>query len=194
MKEEKKYLFFVTDKDLKIEYPELARIKEFKSLNSKELKFVWYHSNRTSPFYKVVQSERDKILLCIKEAFKVDVRGELESYLNKYISGNFPSTVKVAMERMERFRPSERLRAKISTEKVFSNMEESLIISSELEEAMKTDIELRKKYVELSIKVAQEMPGIVEQMEQGFGISSIESYRKQDKGPTLMDTLHTEDK
>lgn len=39
--------------DLRIEYPELAQIDEFKNLKAKEVRLCWLLGNRTSPLYKL---------------------------------------------------------------------------------------------------------------------------------------------
>jgi len=42
-----------TDKDLRVEYPELDSIPEFKGMNKKEVKLCWMIGNRTSPIYNM---------------------------------------------------------------------------------------------------------------------------------------------
>lgn len=186
-------LFRVTEKEMRVEYPELAKIEEFRGLKTKELKFVWYYANRTSPLYLPTKGERGRILACIKYGFNVDVTREITDELSKYLSGNFPEKIKNAIERMERFNPSARLRAKMAVEKIFDNLEASLILDEETKEEMSKDLEMKKKYIELSVKVAENISSVVEQMEQGFGVKGYGGYEKGDKGPSLMDTLHMED-
>ena len=46
------------DGDLRIEYPELAEIDEFKDLKVKEVRLCWFLGNRTSPVYKLDKAKR----------------------------------------------------------------------------------------------------------------------------------------
>ena len=46
------------DGDLRIEYPELAEIEEFKALKVKEVRLCWFLGNRTSPIYKLDKAKR----------------------------------------------------------------------------------------------------------------------------------------
>ena len=193
MSEVKIYMFRPTEKDLRIEYPELARINEFGELKTKELKFVWYYANRTSPFYTATRGDRTKILSCIRNSFGNSFKDEDSVEYNKYLKGNFPPKIREAIERMERFNPGARVRAKMSIEMVFDNLEKSMFVDEEMEDKMREDIDLRKKYIELSIKVSESMPTIVAQMEEGFGIRTSKSFESGDRAPTMMDMLHMED-
>lgn len=42
-----------TENDLRLEYPELAEIDEFKGLKAKEVRLSWLLGNRTSPIYRL---------------------------------------------------------------------------------------------------------------------------------------------
>jgi len=193
MAEDKMYMFRPTSRDLRIEYPELANINEFSELKTKELKFVWFYANRTSPYYTAKGGDRNKILGCIRNSFGNSYKEDDPAEYSKYLRGNFPPKIREAIERMERFNPTARARAKIAIETVFSNLEQSMFMDEEMEAKMKEDIELRKKYVELSIKIADNMQNVVAQMEEGFGIRASGSFDRGDKGPTIMDMLHMED-
>lgn len=193
MSEVKMYMFRPTDRDLRIEYPELSKVREFSELNTKELKFVWYYANRTSPYYTATKGDRTKILGCIKNSFGNSLKEKNTGEYNKYVSGNFPQKIRIAIDKMERFNPTARLRAKMAVEKIFDNIESSVDIDEDVKEKMRDDLELRKKYVELSIKVSENIPNIVAQMEESFGIKSFGKYDSGAKAPTVMDALHMED-
>lgn len=179
-------LFAPSGRDMKVEYPELNECEEFVKLHSKELKFVWLYSNRTSPFYNVKQT-KNRIVYCIKESFGESLK---QDEYKRYMSGVFPEHIRMAIDRMEKFSPSIRLRAKLNIEKIFSNLEKISDISSE--EIL--DLQAKKDYATLAIMVAKNMPDIVKQYEDSYGIKYTEKIGdNQKKGPTLMDKLHMED-
>jgi len=185
------FLFKPTSQDMKIEYPELREVKEFVELKTAEFKFVWYYGSRTSPFFDVVSGERNKRLICTEKAFGKKDRDA--DWYKKYLSGNFPSKIKAAIERMGRYSPSARLRAKMAAENVLDTLEESLEISKEMKDEMEKDFEMKRKHIDLSIKVIESMPNIVSQIEDGFGIRAFEKKGSKERQPTLMDVLHGED-
>ena len=183
-------LFEPGDKDIRIEYPELAEVEEFADLKTAELLFVWYYANRSSPFY-YVKNDRHKISNCIYHSFGKELTKEDKG---KYQSRNFPQKIRDAIERMEHYNPSVRLKAKLTIERIFLNLQNMTEVSKEMKEDMDSDLALRKQYVELSTKVAQDIPGIVRQLEEGFGIKAVRKTDGKDgKRPSIMDVLHTED-
>ena len=193
MAEENFYLFRPTDQDMRIEYPELAKVPEFNALGSiQELKFVWYYSNRTSPFFTAKKGQQTKIKACIKQAFKGRPM-ETADY-KKYLEGNFPPKIKDAMAVMESFNPSARVRARIAIESIFNNLEASLELGEDMMKSMADDIDQKKKYIDLSIKVSESLPIIIAQLEEGYGIRTSSFFSGDDTGMTIMDHLHTMDK
>ncbi len=185
------FLFKPTSQDMKIEYPELRDVKEFMELKKAEFEFVWYYGNRTSPFFDIASGERNKRLACVEKAF--GKKDKDSDWYKKYLSGNFPPKIKAGIEKMGRYSPSARMRAKMAAENVLDTLEESLNVSEEMKDEMKKDLEMKRKYIDLSIKVIESMPNVVSQIEDGFGIRAFEKKGGKDKQPTLMDVLHSED-
>ena len=183
-------LFEPASKEMRIDYPELAEIKEFASLKTKEMKFVWYYANRTSQYFNSTKGERNKVLACIYYSFGDSITDEEKS---RYITGNFPQKIKAAIEKMEHFDPSARLKAKMAIEQIFLNLQQMIEIDDDMKNKIKEDLAMRKQYVELSTKVASDLPAIVRQMEEGFGLRESASVSKDGRGPTMMDILHMED-
>ena len=175
--------------DLRLEYPELFQIDQFRGLSSRELLFVWHYANRTSPIYK----EKDKRLR-IKKALGQSFGASMsKTETERYIAHNFPEKVKVAIERMERFNPSYRMMAKHTIEKVFANLES--LVDLDPDEMKERDFAKKKDYVAVAIKVAESLPGIIRQLEEGFGYKSKKEEKLSDanKMPSLMDQLLMED-
>ena len=52
----------------------------------------------------------------------------------------------------------------------------------------------KKDYVALAIKISESLPSIVRQLEEGFGVTyGTKSNTGNNKGPSLMDKLHMEE-
>ena len=176
---------------MKIEYPELAQVPEFNALaNIQELKFVWYYANRTSPYFTAKKGETIRIKSCINKAFGRSQ--DVEDY-KKYLEGNFPPKIKEAIAKMESYNPSARLRARIAIENIFDNLEASLQVTDEMQTEMDKDLDQKKKYIDLSIKVSESLPTVVAQLEEGYGIRTSSFFNGDGKGMSMMDHLHTMD-
>ena len=167
MAEEKLYLFRPTDQDMKIEYPELEKEPAFRGLSTTEMKFVWYYGNRTSPYFTPTNGELSKVKYCIKMSFKTSAGGKPlpEKDYRRYLESNFPEKIKDAITAMNSYNPSARLRARFAIENAISNLVTSLDVTDEMKEEMEGDIDLRKKYIELSIKVTESLPLVTAQLE-----------------------------
>jgi hypothetical protein len=118
-------LFEPTERDMKLDYPELAEIEEFQELTARDLKFVWYVGNRTSPLATLKSGIR------VKESYKLVYEGynrekDLQAQLRK---GEIPVKFKDAIARMSKFVPSVRLRAKLDTEYIFEAMQGLIFVS-----------------------------------------------------------------
>ena len=190
--EEEVFLFKPTSQDMKIEYPELRDVKEFMELKTAEFKFVWYYGNRTSPYFEFATGDRNKIIACMTEAFGRNFDKNSEDN-RRYLSGNFPPKIKGAIERMSRYSPSARLRAKMAAEKVFNILEKSLVVDESMQKLIDEDLEVKKKFLDLSVKVTESMPDVVSQIEEGFGIRAYQKKGGKERKPPLMDELHMED-
>lgn len=184
-------LFEPNNKDLRIEYPELAQIKEFESLDSSEMKFVWLIANPSSPLYHITE-KRKKYALCVTNSLMEKLTEEQRT---AYASGVLPEKIRVAMEKMSKFSISNRYSAKMTTEIIFLNLQSMVVLSEEEKNAMDGDFEKKKQYSTLAISVAAAMPEIVVQMEEGFGIRLKEkqAYKDGKKPASIMDLIHQEE-
>lgn len=180
-------VFKPSSKMMKIEYPELAEMSEFESLNDNELKFVWYYANPTSP-YVDDNNEPRKIGKCLSKAFGGLLSTEAE---NRYRSQNFPDKVRIAIDRMKNINVDARQMAKRSAKKVFDNLNRMIDIPEE--DWAEMTYENKKSYVALSLKITESLPDLVSTLEQGFGVANDVSSSLFSDGATIMDRLHMEE-
>ena len=122
---EKDYVVFApkSNKDLKREYPELSDYREFTEITSTELLFVWYWASPSSPLAELAEEKRldpaiDRAFLNAsqKEARKIE-----------YAGMNFPSGIKAAIKRMEKFNPGMRVQIMVTKQHLFNECQTAIL-------------------------------------------------------------------
>lgn len=179
-------LFQPSDLDLRLDYPELFEYSAFEELTPKEVLFVWYFGNRTSPYY-LITDKKKKLDLCIKASFGYLSDDDYYYYSN----GKMPPQISIAIEQMQKFNPSYRLRAKMGIEKIFNIVEDFIGSLSNI-----TDVDEIKKASDVLLDIAGKMESVVKQLEQGYGIKTVSAKAlKEEKGkkPTAMDIINSDD-
>jgi len=177
-------LFEPTDRDMKLDYPELAEIDEFKELSARDMKFCWFVGNRTSPLATL------KPKLRVIESYKIAYKGygrdkELQAKLRE---GEIPVKFKEAIARMSKFVPTVRLRAKLDTEYIFEAMQGLIFVSPEERKAM--DGDEKKDYQALLSKISKDLPDLVKKIEDGYGTKVVyKDNRKAEVMVNLKDVL-----
>lgn len=177
-------LFEPTERDMKLDYPELAEIEEFQELTARDLKFVWYVGNRTSPLATLKSGIR------VKESYKLVYEGynrekDLQAQLRK---GEIPSKFKDAIIRMSKFVPSVRLRAKLDTEYIFEAMQGLIFVSPS--ERANMEGEDKKDYQALLSKISKDLPDLVSKIENGYGTKIVyKDNRKAEIKVNIKDVL-----
>lgn len=172
-----------TDRDLRIEYPELAEINEFKKLNKKEVKFCWLVGNRTSPIYNLEpRSSKIKRALSLTYGNLWNKKEELVAISN----GEIPTHIQLAIERMLVFNPEYRLRARLMTQYMFDTLNEIVVLDTPISDM---DIEERKKYADLLVKVHGDLPKLVQTLETSFGAKVISRKTKTEVLVNINDVI-----
>ena len=153
-----------TSKDLKIDYPELAEIEEFKLLQPNELKFIWYIANRTSPLFNL--SREEKVAKALSILFPRGY-GRFQNIV-KLSKGEFSPEILAAIERMTHFQTENRLKAMLLADYTFQQLQRLIYIDESEMKLM--DMEEKKKYSDLLMKVQKELPSVIKNLESGFGV------------------------
>ncbi len=159
-------LFEPSERSMILDYPELKNYPELIKLSHRDLKFVWYVSNRTSPIIKEPKLRR------IKKACELAYDSKTLKHNKKvkdiYEECKFTSDIVDAIAIMSSFNPDFRMRAKLLNEYNFDMLQSLVYIGDEIRAAM--DIEERKKFADLLIKTSQALHSIVTNMESGYGV------------------------
>ncbi len=173
-----------TDRDLLLEYPELAEIKEFKDLkNPKLVRLCWLIGNRTSPIYMMLPRTAK-----IKRALTI-VYGkawERKEDLRAIGEGKIPTEVELGINRMAAFNPEYRLKAKLLSQYMFDTLNEIIILQTPIDEL---DIEERKKYIDLLIKAHDSLPKMVATLETSFGAKVVNRKTKTEVLVNINDVM-----
>lgn len=186
-----KNLFAPTsNRDLRKQYPELKDVPEFTNLTPKEMRFVYYYC----AYYKDgVKNNRERIVKAVKKSL-AEVLSEKEKV--EYHNGNFPNNVRLAIARWDKFDLSVRLKAKVTVDKIFDNIQNMIDVDMDkdfLDKDGKTDFNKKKQYVDTSITIAESFPKLIKMQEEGFGITdTAQDAENKKSGDTLFEEWHSE--
>jgi hypothetical protein len=159
--------------------------------------FVWLYASPCSPYAKTELAEGSRRKSCSERALYDGVANRLrtgvtdEDYAN-YKRGVFPEEVNSAIRRMEMFNPNARLKARLLAEKMLDDF--MYFLNRNPEEI--TDTDEKKKYVDMCMKIHEELPGVITKVEEGYGVRTVTKKVEIEgmKGRTLMDMAHEKDK
>lgn len=177
-------IFTPTERDMRIEYPEILDIPEFFSLTNEDLKFVWNYACKSSPFIFMGDNERMEVSL---------INGYGKDYFkNKKAlsckSGDIPDDIVVAINRMKSFIPAVRTKANKMMLDIFKNLEKISKITENEYEAM--DFAEKKSYVQLATSISESLPSIIHQIEVGFSVKKKDNKNSlDDDDSNLMDSV-----
>lgn len=169
--------------DLRIEYPELAEMEEFRDLKVKEVRLCWFLGNRTSPIYKLDKAKRLEKALELVYGKNYGSRADIAESFN----GGLPDHIVKGVHRMESFNPEYRLRAKLMSQYMFDVLNDMIIVDSTTLATM--DVDEKKKYTDLVVKIHTELPDMVRTLESAYGVKSIEKKTKKEVLVKINDIL-----
>jgi len=162
----------IGDRSMQDAYPELKRIREFEKLSPMQMKFVWYYSSQSSPFFTVTSVE-DRCKLSIKES-KIKFQSDRERDL--YLLIQFPEAIKEACDRMSRMDYNVRSSAKDMVIKLFANY--AKYVDSYSKENADT-------YISATQKISRELPNLIKLKEEGFGVQDDDKRKNASKGQDI---------
>lgn len=169
--------------DLRNEYPELADIAEFKFLKAKEVRLCWLLGNRTSPIYNLEKRQR------LHKALEIIYGGRYQENedLSGMLRGEMPDEIREGIKRMEMFNPEYRLKAKLLSQYMFDTLNSMVVLSDG--DLANMEIEDKKKYTDLVVKIHSELPEMVKRLEESYGVRTIERKTKKKVMVNINDIL-----
>lgn len=172
-----------TPGDIRLEYPELASTAEFTNLKSKEVRLCWLLGNRTSPIYKL--SKRDRLLKALEIVYGSHY--EMNADARTILDGEMPDHLKIGIKKMETYNPEYRLKAKLMSQYMFEILNSMIVLSDA--DIASMDIDEKKKYTDLVVKVHSELPDMVKRLETSYGVKTVERGTKKQVMVSINDVL-----
>lgn len=172
-----------TQGDLRIEYPELAATEEFANLKAKEVRLCWLLGNRTSPIYKL--SKSDRLLKALEIVYGSHYEKNADAKM--ILEGDMPDHVKIGIRKMESYNPEYRLKAKLMSQYMFEVLNSMIVLNEN--EIRSMDIDEKKKYTDLVVKVHSELPDMVKRLETSYGVKIVERNTKKQVMVSINDVL-----
>lgn len=172
-----------TQGDLRVEYPELADTAEFSGMKAKEVRLCWLLGNRTSPIYKL--SKRDRVIKALEIVYGTYY--EKNSDAKVILEGNMPDHIILGIKKMETYNPEYRLKAKLLSQYMFEVLNNMVVLSQV--ELAGMDIDEKKKYTDLVVKVHEQLPDMVKRLENSYGVKTIERKSKKEVMVSINDVL-----
>ncbi len=167
-------MFEPSDRSMLIDYPELANYPEFNNpkMSPRDIKFVYYLSNRTSPIIKEPKIKRIK--KACELAYNTRAIENNPRIKAIYEKQELPKEIVDAIHVMASFNPDFRMRAKLLNEYSFDMLQSLVFIDEPI-----VDLEDRKKYADLLIKTTAALQTMVTNMESGFGVKVKKEKEKE---------------
>lgn len=167
--------------DYRFKYPELDRTPEFSELSPRALIFVWWYANPTSDLVLNIHDPYERA----EEALKKAQFNPSKAEKDKILKLQFDSNMAVAVKRMEAFDPGARFKSYMMVRNIFVHYNDIIQRGPEAyqiveikkgkdgEETGNVTYTDYKRYVDVSAKIAEELPGLLKKIEEGFGVLNL---------------------
>lgn len=175
------------DEDIKRAYPDLSKVEEFKDLDSRKVKFCWLIGNRTSPIFGMERQERIKKALEIVWGKEYQKNPLIKNLFDDDDDTRLSDNILKAVYKMNTFNPTYRLKAKLMAEYIFETLNGLIVLDKN--ELKMMEIDEKKKYADLIIKVSSELLGMVEKIESSYGIKTINRKTKNEAVVSINDLM-----
>ena len=166
-------------KTLKKLYPEIDANNLFKGISNDDILFAWYIGIPNSP----VDHDWPEVARYKAAAQKSFPKNEEKK--RKYGSMDLPTEIKLAIEEFRKKSPEARFIAKNMIHTIFQKYQELVNVDvktaflvkkkigkgEDAEEIEEMDWTGRKQYVDSTATIRKELPGLLKDIEEGFGIS-----------------------
>jgi hypothetical protein len=171
----------VKPEDYKHRYPELERTPEFSELHTRALLFVWWFSNPTSEFVLDIHDDYERAEKALAKSQFNPGKTERESILRC----QFSSELAAAIKKMQGYDPGARFKSYLMIKKIFDNYQRivdqgpAAFATTEGEGENEITYTDHKRYVDVTAKIAEEIPNLLLKLEEGFGIIDMAGEEKE---------------
>jgi len=192
-KEDIRYTFFFPRKrDMRHEFPSLAKVEEFKNMKPKLLKFTYY--------YAIYFNDEKDTIKRVNNSIKYSFLGTFpDSELPFYQKLQFPRDVADAIKKWSEYKFDTRLRMKFINDMIMANWEALININPQKEfievgeDGLKrTNWTAKNQYVTMTSKILSEMPTLLKNDEEGYGINESDYKPKDMSEQSFLVEFHKE--
>jgi hypothetical protein len=187
----RKYSIFYpkSSRMLTADYPEFKKVREFKDINRGDLLFVWYFACEGSPLIDI-QDDKERTLEAMMEAYKKpDIKMQ-----EKYLAGNFPEKVKIAISKMKSFKIGPRVMAKRMMENTLNNWREVTDIDASDDSYFTgkdgVDWAKKKAFIEAGATISKNIGSVLSQVEGSYAVSEKEQEKEVSDFDNLIEDFH----
>jgi len=172
----------VKPEDYRHRYPELDRIPEFKDLTARALIFVWWYANPTSELLLETPDDYERASKALAKSGFVPSKTEREGILRL----QFDDSMSAAIKRMSNFDPGARFKSYIMIKKIFDQYQSIVDKGPDAFQTIEGSGENMvvindfPKYVNISAKIAEELPTLLVKLEEGFGVVDVSGKDVED--------------
>ena len=161
----------------------MAETNEFANLKAKEVRLCWLLGNRTSPIYKL--SKRDRLLKALEIIYGSHYEKNADARI--ILDGDMPEQLKLGIKKMESYNPEYRLKAKLMSQYMFEVLNNMIVLSDT--DLATMDIDEKKKYTDLVVKVHEQLPDMVKRLESSYGVKTVDRKTKKQVMVSINDVL-----
>lgn len=165
----------VKPEDYRNRYPELTRTAEFDNIPPKGLIFIWFYANQTSPLVLYTSDDYERA----EEALKRSGFNPGKVERDRILKLQWDSAFAEAIKKMNSFDPGARYKAYCMIKNIFDHYEKLIaqgpgaFQTTEGEDDKVITYTDHKRYVDVSAKIADELPGLLTKLEEGFAIVTV---------------------
>jgi hypothetical protein len=186
--------------DYRHRFPELERCQEFDGLSARALIFVWWYANKTSELVLYTHDDYERVAEALKRSGFNPGKTEKE----KILGLQFDSQMAIAIKKMSEFDPGARFKAYMMIKNIYDHYQKIIDLGPEAfvskettgkgETAVTVELVDYKRYVDVSAKIADELPGLLIKLEEGFAIVNVSGDEiKEDESTALRDWQQKKD-
>lgn len=173
-----RYVIFapMSERDLRVQWPELSDYEEFRTLKVHDMLFVWWYRCESSPYSD--DEDEEKLEKCIERAYPTEQQraAKLTEFKER-----LPDTIKVACKRMESFNRTARVENYIQTKMVRDNCKAMLAADTT---TMTT--EDKEAWAKRAPGLWRLMDETTKTLERGaYGVAAIQDTRINEQDGTL---------
>jgi len=166
----------IDPRSYKTTYQELAETPEFTTFSGKQLIFIWYYANPTSPIIDIKDNKERA-----EQALKISQYTPERSRKERILSLNFDDDMEKAIDAMGSYEPGARYISWMLVKKVFEEYTEMVNDGKEAFTIKKFDSEGaevgevfdHRGYVGATKDIVLQLPILIDKLEKGFGISVV---------------------